>query len=662
MTSSACLRQVTLSNRPNLMVSFSPGPLRISIAALFWVCGFITATASAQAVLPRSSDSFVESIGINVHFLYDGTGKYASPYFQKFDTVAARLDELGVRYVRDAIWPPYQSFDRPKGYPNRDYKWKPSYAVELHKRTGIRLLGLVSEKADGRLIMDPAVTQDFINIVAKTMPEVIWGFEGPNEYDHPSQHAADPNWQQNIYDYQGYLYRAVKSHPALANHPVIAPSFINTPRAFLAKRGGWTGKADYANMHPYPGGMQPTRSLEHNFANHIWPSGLESVVVTETGYHNALGDSRRDVLGENAYISHPGIPEDIEARYLPRLLATYFGRGILKTFVYELADVWPSPENNDETRAFGILRNDLSRKPAFHALRRLIDLTEDPGPPHPTEPLAYTLSGKTENTKDVLLQKRDGSYLLLLWQEVPSYLPPDDWRSGGEGTRLYPAPAEMVLSLPAPADVQVYAPSVSASPVASFTRTDRAALSVSDHLLVVEVRPLSGGGGQSKKRLFDIHLDAGWNLVSLPSEPVDADLDVLFAGIADLLVEDKSGREYKPGDSGNTLNTWDSGQAYRVWSKKAVDVAVALQAGKKPGATLELEQGWNLIPYHPSMTMPIKKALGTASSHIFMVKDEAGRVYCPAHGIADLLRMSPGEGYLVYATDRVRFSYPDDTF
>ena len=59
----------------------------------------VSAPAGA-ATTAKTSDSFVESIGVNIHSEYTDT-----PYYNQFETVKERLEELGVRHVRDHLKP-----------------------------------------------------------------------------------------------------------------------------------------------------------------------------------------------------------------------------------------------------------------------------------------------------------------------------------------------------------------------------------------------------------------------------------------------------------------------------------------------------------------------------------------------------------------------------
>jgi len=52
--------------------------------------------SAAQAEPAKPSDAFVDSIGVNVHFLY-------ANYIDNFDTVIAKMGEIGLRHYRDGI-------------------------------------------------------------------------------------------------------------------------------------------------------------------------------------------------------------------------------------------------------------------------------------------------------------------------------------------------------------------------------------------------------------------------------------------------------------------------------------------------------------------------------------------------------------------------------
>ncbi len=76
-----------------------------------------------------------------------------------------------------------------------------------------------------------------------------------------------------------------------------------------------------------------------------------------------------------------------------------------------------------QSRLTGCCGSDLTEKPAYVALKTLSLMTFDPGPGFTPQKLVYKIQGGTKDTFHTLLQKRDGTFLLILWQEVSSWDP-----------------------------------------------------------------------------------------------------------------------------------------------------------------------------------------------------------------------------------------------
>jgi hypothetical protein len=175
---------------------------------------------------------------------------------------------------------------------------------------------------------------------------------------------------------------------------------------------------DYGNWHPYPGGRCPGcadvygQTIDTYLPKYGAPSGAKPMVASESGYHNAINATSA---------SQRGVSERAAGRYAPRLLFENVNRGFARTYLYELID-----EANDPRRAameanFGLLRNDGSEKPAYRSVQGLLGLLRDPGPTFRPNALRYSLSGQTDRVHHTLLQKRNGSFFLALWQERSSY-------------------------------------------------------------------------------------------------------------------------------------------------------------------------------------------------------------------------------------------------
>ena len=54
--------------------------------------------ATTVTETPTSADAFVDSMGIDTHFLY-----FSTPYVTRYDTVRGLLDGLGARHIRDGL-------------------------------------------------------------------------------------------------------------------------------------------------------------------------------------------------------------------------------------------------------------------------------------------------------------------------------------------------------------------------------------------------------------------------------------------------------------------------------------------------------------------------------------------------------------------------------
>jgi hypothetical protein len=352
-------------------------------------------SAAAATVDARPADAFVDSIGINTHTSYTDT-----PYSQQFETVRQRLSDLGIRHIREGLMP-----GRPDQYESLD--------------------ALASIGVHSTLIMgDPGIGGDGLAELIATLKSSARGsveaVEGPNEYDT----RGGSGWGPALASYQQQLYAAVKSDPSLAALPVIGPSIVQ--KRNQEALGDISSSLDFGNVHSYPMGEEPEDNVSSYLSRAALNSGTKPVMVTETGYHNALGWG-----GEQSPVS-----EAATATYMPRLFLEYFGRGITRTFAYELVDQRNDP--NDREANWGLLRNDLSEKPAFTTMRNLISILQDPGPAIAAQPLDFTVTGNRADLHQVLLQKRDGSYYLALGRAERVF-------DAGSRTDLSPAPAPVAL-------------------------------------------------------------------------------------------------------------------------------------------------------------------------------------------------------------------------
>jgi len=339
------------------------------------------ALASAAGERARTADSFVDSVGVNVHTSYDD-----SPYGTQLGAIRAKLVELGVRHVRDGL-----ELERPDQY------------MALNE---LAAAGIKSTLILGEPDFDEEEFEELIATLRSEVRGAVEAVEGANEIDM----RGDTSQLPDLAGYQQQLYGAVKDDPSLAPLPVLGPSLVQ--KRNQEALGDVSGSLDFGNIHAYPDDDAPESNLGVHLERAAVNSGSKPVMATETGYHTALGWS-----GE-----HRPVSEETMATYMPRLYLEYFRRGVARTFSYELID--QNPGSDDLEDNFGLLRNDFSEKPAFTALRNTIEILEDPGAAFTPTAAAYSLGGDADDVHHVLMQKSDGGFYLALWRATEASAPP----------------------------------------------------------------------------------------------------------------------------------------------------------------------------------------------------------------------------------------------
>jgi hypothetical protein len=383
------LRDFALPSRipPHTIVASFSQPLKRSTAKPQTKVRAIVSAAlfavllSQQGVAenPVSSDSIADSVGINVHLHYTNT-----PY-ANFALVKSLLTELRVRHIRDGLI---------------DTTW-----AEYYKRhnnlgqLGIHCLFVTSPKqSDTLLATYPA-----------RMAQSFEGYEGPNEYNQ----SGDAHWSDTLKAFMPRVYEIVKKNPSTGGKGIVVGPSLTQPDAF-PQAAGMQAFFDYSNMHNYFAGRNPGTSgwggggygsIDWNLRNAKQAWDDKPVMTTETGYTTDPNNKQ-------------SIPEDVEGKYMPRLILEQLLHHIQRTYIYELIDVGPKVSQNDA--AFGLVRNDGSKKPAYIALKNLMDITADSGSAAASD-LSFNLSGDTADVHHLLARRSDGTYLLFYWIEKPAF-------------------------------------------------------------------------------------------------------------------------------------------------------------------------------------------------------------------------------------------------
>jgi hypothetical protein len=368
----------------------------VATTALAIACAALGASpAMAVVEKARPADAFVDSVGVNTHLHYTGT-----VYDRGFAaTIRPKLVALGIRHVRDGAYT-YTGAGPSTTY----YQRCRSLAA-----AGIRFDLITTFKTRYNDATDYAKLAS----VPSWCANAVESFEGVNEPDHQQLPAGSASWPTQTIANQKALFAAVRASTALRGITVLGPSIAFAPTAV----GNLSAFMDFGNWHPYPGGECPGcstvygQTVEALLSRFRAPSGTRPMIATETGYHNAV----------NATSGQRAVSERAAGRYMPRLLLEQFNRGFVRSYLYELIDEASDPGRDDPDDDFGLLRSDGSEKPAYRAVQSVLGLLSDRGAAFSPGVLAYTLSGQTDRVHHTLLQKRDGRFYLLLWQERSSY-------------------------------------------------------------------------------------------------------------------------------------------------------------------------------------------------------------------------------------------------
>jgi subtilase family serine protease len=402
-----------------------------------------TVTVAAKTTSPAPTNakpaySFIDSVGVNTHFAFTSTN-YGNSNYPK---VRDRLLELGVKHIRDGS----MSASAYKAGTRSNQIWNElaTYGIKLN------MIGRYNWTAT-----------DIIDVLNANKASII-SIEGQNEPDI----FVDGDWVTLAVNFQKLLWKTVNGS-AYAHIPVLTPSLAQPSRYPML--GDLSGYGDYGNVHSYNGGRDPAINIENHLTQVKPVSGNLPVMSTETGYHTALQTND----------SHLPISERGFAKYMTRLYFHYFNRGIARTYQYQFYDhIAPSTTNKEAN--FGLVRYDYSVRQAFTNLKNTLAILKDNTATIPGGTLNYSLSGSTANVKSTLLQKSNGKFYLVLWQQVSV------WDRTARKDIVNPD-VSVTVNFGATKSTAYYKPSASATPLSTQSGSS-VTISVPDEIVILEIQ------------------------------------------------------------------------------------------------------------------------------------------------------------------------------
>ena len=380
--------------------------MKSSSALLIFILIFTFFAFVAQAqqtisgVPAKSADDFLNSLGINTRVAQGYNPKnYIEP-----------LEYTGIRNIRDA----------PKNL---------SGYFMLHKETGVRV-NLVGAKLHH--LIHAAQTLAKHNI--------LMSIEGPNEPNNwPITYKGEKgggkgSWKV-VAEFQRDLYKAVKADPLLKDYPVfniseggaqtdnVGLQFLTIPEGAGTLMPAGTMYADYANAHNYVSG-----NGGRHVDNQAWNAADPTLDSFWDGLYGNYGRTWRKkykgysneglmrlprVSTETGWATKKGVSEErTQGIMLVNTYLAQFKRGWTYTFIYQLGEAQGSKGLQ------GIYRKDWQPKAAAHYIHNLTTVLADTmsGDFKPGR-LAYRIPNQPDTVHDLLLQKSDGRFFLVVWGE-----------------------------------------------------------------------------------------------------------------------------------------------------------------------------------------------------------------------------------------------------
>nr|NQU92004.1 right-handed parallel beta-helix repeat-containing protein [Bacteroidota bacterium] len=154
-------------------------------------------------------------------------------------------------------------------------------------------------------------------------------------------------------------------------------------------------------------------------------------------------------------------------------------------------------------------------------------------------------------------------------------------------------------------------------------------------------------------------LSKGWSGISSHLSPQDTDVEFMFSPIiTDLIILQNDAGFYWPDQNINTLVNWNTHDGYQIKVANTVELTIA--GIRENNLTLQLAEGWNLIPVLSECAVDVEDLFN--GTNVTIIKEVAGwGVYWPAFGINTLELLKPGKAYFVMMESEGEITFPECT-
>jgi hypothetical protein len=200
--------------------------------------------------------------------------------------------------------------------------------------------------------------------------------------------------------------------------------FLTIPRDSKTLMPANTPFADYANVHNYIYHPRSPGPMDNKVWNAADPSAASKVdglfgnfgITWRKGFRGYPQDQLNAlprVTTETGAVIEGPITEELHALNLMNMYLAQFKRGYSYTSVYLLRDRVDEGGN----QAFGFYRSDYTPRKAALYLHNLTTILADEGSRVDPDRLNFTIANQPETVHELLLQRSDGTFQLVVWGE-----------------------------------------------------------------------------------------------------------------------------------------------------------------------------------------------------------------------------------------------------
>lgn len=155
-----------------------------------------------------------------------------------------------------------------------------------------------------------------------------------------------------------------------------------------------------------------------------------------------------------------------------------------------------------------------------------------------------------------------------------------------------------------------------------------------------------------------IIIPAGWSGISGYIDPFNNDIQTIMAPAIEKLITiyNPEGGTYSPLLMLYTLEFWDRLSGYVI--KTSGETQITLCGNNPVSKTIQLDQGWNLIPVLSENDVPVAELFEPFMDQLIIIREVAGLgMYYPAYGIESLTQLQSGKSYLVKVASPITLNF-----